>query len=92
MKYGLAMTALAASFTVAAPAHARIEEARFAIAAHNIRFVGDERAPKEPGPQYEADLVFSSPEWLEFLGRPHPYVMAAMNGGNGTNWAGVADY
>ena len=79
--------------SAAPPAHAKIEEFRLGIVQHNIRTDhGDLASPKEDGPNVEAELVFASPEWLNLIGGPRPYLMGSLNTQGETSFGGVGLY
>lgn len=76
-----------ASFT--ATATAKIDEIRIG-AVGNIRSDhGDIVEGKEEGANIEFDIVSSSPDFLNLIGSPRPYVMASLNTDDGVSFGGV---
>src|SRR5690606_6703211 len=73
-------------------AQAKIEEVRFG-AVGNIRSDhGDIVEGKEEGLNLEFDLVSSSPDFLNLIGSPRPYVMASINTDDGVSFGGIGLY
>lgn len=92
MKIRLASAALLV-LAWAAPAHADVEEIRIGVVHHDIRTDHGELAdPKEDGPNIEGELVFTSPDWIKWLGAPRPYVMGSLNTAGNTSFGGVGLY
>jgi lipid A 3-O-deacylase len=82
-------TLLAAVASVAAPANAKIDEFRLG-AVGNIRSDhGDIVEGKEEGANIEFDIVSSSPDFLNLIGSPRPYLMTSINTDDGVSFAGV---
>jgi lipid A 3-O-deacylase len=80
---------LALAWTLSArPAVAQIDEVRLGAAAHNV--VDEE--DKEESVNVNAELVFNSPEFLEVLGGPRPFLMASINTAGETSWGGGGLY
>jgi lipid A 3-O-deacylase len=78
---------------IATPASAHVEEIRLGVVHHNIRTDHGELAdPKEDGPNVEAELVFSTPDFLKWAGTPRPYAMASYNTAGNTSFGGVGVY
>lgn len=76
-----------ASFTVTATA--KIDEIRVG-AVGNIRSDhGDIVEGKEEGANIEFDIVSSSPDFLNLIGSPRPYLMASINTDDGVSFGGV---
>jgi lipid A 3-O-deacylase len=87
------LTVLIAAMGATSAAHADVEEVRFGIVQHNIRTDhGDLADPKEDGPNVEAELVFTSPDWIKWLGAPRPYLMASVNTQGNTSFGGAGLY
>lgn len=84
----LAASALAA-FGFAAPAHAEIEELRFGVVGNIRSDHGDIVEGKEEGANVEIEIVASSPDFLNLIGSPRPYVMGSINTGDGVSFGGV---
>ena len=77
------------SLAVVSPAHAGIEEVTVGLLAHNIEVIDPKNANKEDGPALDAQLTFSSPEFLRVIGSPRPYVALAPNLAGDTSFAAV---
>jgi len=84
----LAASALAA-LGFAAPAHAEIEELRFGVVGNIRSDHGDIVEGKEEGANVEIEIVASSPDFLNLIGSPRPYVMGSINTGDGVSFGGV---
>ncbi len=84
----LAASALAA-LGFAAPAHAEIEELRFGVVGNIRSDHGDIVEGKEEGANVEIEIVSSSPDFLNLIGSPRPYVMGSINSGDGVSFGGV---
>ncbi|GIK47682.1 MAG: deacylase [Alphaproteobacteria bacterium] len=85
----LCSTLLLATAGLVAPAQAKVDEIRLA-AVDNIRLDhGDIVEGKEEGANIEIDIVSSSPDFLNLIGSPRPYVMASLNTDDGVSFAGV---
>ena len=73
----------AASLLAPSAAHAEIEEVRIG-AVGNIRSdQGDIVEGKQEGPNIELEIVSSSPDFLNLIGSPRPYVMGSFATDNG---------
>ena len=78
----------------AAPASAQmVEEVRFGVMQHNVCVLDCDNANKEQGPDINGEIVFASPDFLDVIGSPRPYVVASVNlsgdtsfGGAGLHW------
>lgn len=82
-------TLLVALGALAAPAHAKIDEIRVG-AVHNIRLDhGDLVDGKEEGVNVEVEIVSSSPDFLNIIGSPRPYIMGSANTDEGVSFGGV---
>jgi lipid A 3-O-deacylase len=93
MKLGLTSAVLALAWAAAPMAQADVEEVRIGVAHHDIRTDHGELAdPKEDGPNVEGELVFTSPDWIKWLGAPRPYVMGSFNTQGNTSFGGVGLY
>jgi hypothetical protein len=84
----------AAAVAFATPASAQfVDEVRVGVAAHNVRFGGDDSGdPSDPGQSDEAgpDLeleIVSSRLHLGLLGEPRPYAMISVNLNGDTSYA-----
>jgi lipid A 3-O-deacylase len=82
-------TLLMAVMGLAAPAHAKIDEVRVGV-VHNLRLDhGDIVDGKEEGENVEIEIVSSSPDFLNIIGSPRPYLMGSINTDDGVNFGGV---
>lgn len=89
MKSKLLGSALLLAVTLmAVPARAEIDEVRIG-AAHNIRLDHGDLVDGKEGDDVEAELVFSSPDLLNILGSPRPYIVASGNLDSNTSFGGV---
>lgn len=92
MKRLFAAAALAASsaalFAPAASAQL-IEEARLGVMQHNVCIIDCKNADKEDGPNIEGEIVFASPDFLNLLLAPRPFVVGSVNTAGNTNFGGV---
>lgn len=89
----LVSTLLMTSAWINAPAYAEVDEFRLGVVQHNIRTDHGQLAdPKEDGPNVEAELVFTSPDWLNIIGGPRPYLMASANTQGNTSFGGAGLY
>ena len=91
MKRLFAAAALAASTaaTLTPTASAQlIEEARLGVMQHNVCIIDCKNADKEDGPNIEGELVFASPDFLNLLLAPRPYVVGSVNTAGNTNFGG----
>ena len=82
-------TLLLAVASLVAPAAAKIEEVRIGVVG-NIRLdQGDLTEGKEEGANIELELVSNSPDFLNLIGSPRPYMMASINtDDDGVSFAG----
>lgn len=82
---------LIASFSaVSASASAQvIDEVRFGVMAHNVCILDCNNADKEGGPNINGEIVFSSPDFLNLIWSPRPYVMGSVNTAGDTNFGGA---
>lgn len=72
-----------------ASANAKIDEMRVGV-VHNVRLDhGDIVDGKEDGENVEFEIVSSSPDFLNLIGSPRPYVVGSLNTGDGVSFAGV---
>ena len=82
-------TLLVAVASLVVPAHAKIDELRFAYVDNLQDDHGDIVDGKE-GSNFEIELVSSSPDFLNFIGSPRPYAMVSANTtDDGVNFGGV---
>lgn len=86
--WAASMLALA-SLVGAGKAEAQVDEIRLGAAAHNIL---DEEDKENGGVNVNGEIVFRSPEFLDILGSPRPYLMVSYNTEGFTSWAGAGLY
>ena len=84
----LIYAALAVFGVGAGRANAGVHDLRLAVVAHNL---GD-RHHREESENYEAEVVWETSGFLEFLGKPRPYMMVSVNDKQFTSFAGVGLY
>jgi lipid A 3-O-deacylase len=71
------------------PASAEIDEIRLGV-VHNLRLDhGDIVDGKEDGENVELEIASSSPDLLNIIGSPRPYVVASINTDDGVSFGGV---
>ena len=70
-----------------------VEEVRLGVMQHNVCVLDCDNANKEQGPDISGEIVFASPDFLDVIGGPRPYVAASANlsgdtsfGGAGLHW------
>ncbi|WBQ09614.1 acyloxyacyl hydrolase [Hyphomonadaceae bacterium ML37] len=78
-----ALSALAAACVLGAPAHAQLSELRGGVAAHDV-YNG-----REDGVQIIAEVLFDSPDFLNWAYSPRPYIMGSFNTSGLTNLGAV---
>lgn len=89
----LCSTLLVAFAGLAAPAMARVEELRIGGVGNIRSDHGDIVEGKHEGENVEIDIVSSSPDFLNIIGSPRPYLMASVaTEGDGVNFGGVGVY
>jgi lipid A 3-O-deacylase len=82
-------TLLIAVAGLIAPAHAKIDEIRLAY-VNNLQDDQGEIVDGKEGENAEFELVSSSPDFLNIIGSPRPYVMVSGNvSDDGVNFGGV---
>jgi lipid A 3-O-deacylase len=82
-------TLLMAVAGLIAPAHSKIDEVRFAY-VNNLQDDHGEIVDGKEGENAELELVSSSPDFLNIIGSPRPYIMVSGNVSNdGVNFGGV---
>lgn len=85
-------TALALSLTFAPALAAQagpVDEIRLGVVAHNVCIANCDNANKEDGPNINGEIVFKSPEFLNIIWSPKPYVMGSVNTAGDTSFGGV---
>ncbi|HAY08137.1 MAG TPA: acyloxyacyl hydrolase [Hyphomonas sp.] len=66
-----------------------IDEIRLGVVAHNVCIANCDNANKEDGPNINGEIVFKSPEFLNILWSPKPYVVGSVNTAGDTNFGGA---
>jgi lipid A 3-O-deacylase len=66
-----------------------VEEVRFGVTEHNVCIANCDNANKEDGPNINGEIVFASPDLLNILWSPRPYVMASVNTAGDTSFGGA---
>lgn len=84
------IAALSAALTVSGLASAGpIDEFRLGVMQHNVCVNDCDNANKEDGPNLNAELVFTSPDFLDILYSPRPFIVASANLSGDTSFGGV---
>jgi lipid A 3-O-deacylase len=78
---------LAALVAAGANAEASVSSVHAGLVAHNIKVVDDKNAEKESSAILEMQVNFDAPGFLDWLGSPEPYLLAAPNLGGETSFA-----
>lgn len=81
------VAAFGASFLMAAPASAGVDEVHLGVVAHNICVTNCKNADKEDGPNIDVQVSFDSPQFLRWAASPQPYLMASINTAGATSFA-----
>lgn len=84
----LGLAVFGAAAMTAGSAHA-IESVHVGVMDHNICVTNCKNADKEGSPNAEFQVNFGSPEMLNWLGSPEPYVMASVSTTGDTSFGGV---
>lgn len=66
-----------------------LSEARIGVMQENICVLDCDNANKEPGQNISAELLFTSPNVLDLIWSPKPYVMGSLNTQGDTSFGGV---
>lgn len=83
-------TLLAAAAMFAGSASADLlSEARFGVMYDNICVLDCDNAYKEDGMNVSGELLFHSPDFLDLIWSPKPYVMGSLNTQGDTSFGGV---
>lgn len=83
-------TLLAAAALITGPATADIlSEARFGVMQENICVLDCDNANKEDGLNVSAELLFASPDFLDLVWSPKPYVMGSLTTNGNTSFGGA---
>ncbi len=86
-RFALALT-LAALPAMAAQA-GPVDEIRFGVVQHNVCIANCDNADKEDGPNISGEIVFNSPDFLDIIWSPRPYVMGSVNTAGDTSFGGA---
>ena len=73
---GAAVVACLAMTCVTASADGPVSEVRFGVLAHDVALFASN---KESGADINAEIMFASPDWLGWLGRPRPHLGGSIN-------------
>jgi len=85
-----ASTLMLAVAGFAAPAYADIEELRLGVVGNIRSDQGDIVEGKHEGANVELDIISSSPDFLNLIGSPRPYLMGSFaTDSDGVNFGGV---
>ncbi len=66
-----------------------LSEARLGVMQENICVLDCDNADKEPGQNISAELLFASPDFLDLIWSPKPYVMGSLNTQGDTSFGGL---
>jgi lipid A 3-O-deacylase len=80
--------ALAAVPALAAQA-GLVDEVRLGVVQHNMCVLDCDNADKEGGPNINGEIVFKSPDVLDIIWSPRPYIMGSINTAGDTSFGGV---
>ncbi len=81
----LSLAALPALAAQAGP----VDEIRVGVTQHNICILDCDNANKEDGPNINGEIVFNSPDILDIIWSPRPYVMGSVNTAGDTSFGGA---
>ncbi len=88
----LRVAAVLAAFWLVAPVAARaggLEEVRLNVLVHDVNLTGNGAGGKEAGADIQSELVFASPGFLSWAGKPRPYLHGSVNTAGETNFGGA---
>lgn len=88
MRRAALLIASAAALSASASAQV-IDEVRLGVMAHNLCVLDCDNADKEDGPNINGEIVFSSPDFLNLIWSPRPYVMGSVNTAGDTSFGGA---
>ena len=66
-----------------------VDEVRLGVVQHNVCIASCDNANKEDGPSISGEVVLNSPDFLNIIGNPRPYVMGSVNTAGDTNFGGA---
>ncbi len=81
----LSLAALPALAAQAGP----VDEVRLGVVQHNICILDCDNADKEGGPNINGEIVFNSPDILDIIWSPRPYLMGSVNTAGDTSFGGA---
>lgn len=64
-----------------------VEELRVNVLVHDVNLTGNGAGGKESGANIQTELVFTSPQFLSWAGKPRPYLHGSLNTNGETNFA-----
>jgi lipid A 3-O-deacylase len=85
----IACGAAAALFVPVSAKADGLEEVRLNVLVHDVNLTGNGAGGKESGADIQGELVFSSPDFLSWAGKPRPYLNASFNTNGETNFGGA---
>lgn len=85
----LALTLSLATLPALAAQAGPVDEFRLGVVQHNVCIANCDNANKEDGPNVSGEIVFNSPELLDIIWSPRPYVMASVNTAGDTSFGGA---
>jgi lipid A 3-O-deacylase len=88
MRRAALLIASAAALSASASAQA-VDEVRLGVMAHNVCVLDCDNADKEDGPNISGVIVFSSPDFLNLVWSPRPYVVGSVNTAGDTSFGGA---
>ena len=80
---------LIASFTTGRASADIVSELRFGVMQENVCVLDCNNANKEPGQSVNTELLFTSPDFLDLIWSPKPYLMGSLNTHGDTSFGGV---
>lgn len=86
MRFFAVLLALVAAPPMASPQI--VEEVRIGVIQHNVCIANCDNANKEDGPNVTGEIVLASPDLLDIIWSPRPYVMASLNTAGDTSFGG----
>jgi lipid A 3-O-deacylase len=66
-----------------------LDEIRIGVVQHNMCVLDCDNADKEGGPNINGEIVFKSPDLLDFVWSPRPYIVASVNTAGDTSFGGA---
>jgi len=84
-----AVVVLLATLLSSAGAHAQVEELRIGILDHDVNVTGNGAGGKEGGFNIAGEIVFASPDFLQWAWSPRPYANLSINTEGMTSFGGA---